>query len=220
MPKALLLLLTACTTLQAVQLDLEPRTVVEAVALGQSAFDNDKVLFHRPYHFDVARAPLDVVDVVTPYRRVVIQSELRARTGDRRYGQREAQALVDKYPGQVSVHAEFTFHPLNTFVLVPAYRVVWVTSRGVRIEPATFDAAPRYFVRTGSDSLPVPPEFSGRATPPGQTGRSQPLLGATVVAFFNGATLERKDDPVRAVVIEEASQGELARLPIDLARLR
>ena len=193
---------------------------MEAVALGQSAFDTDKVLFHRPYHFDVARAPLDMVDVVTPFRRVVIAAELRARAGDRRFGQREALALVDKFPGQVSVHAEFTFHPLNTFVLVPAYRVVWVTQRGVRIEPANLDAAPRYFARRGNDSLPLPPEFAGRGTPPGVPGRSQPMLGATVVAFFNGASLERKDDPVRAVVIEDAGQGELARLPIDLARLR
>jgi hypothetical protein len=46
------------------------------------------------------------------------------------------------------------------------------------------------------------------------------MLGATVVAFFDGASLERKDDPVRAVAIEEAGQGELARFPIDLARLR
>ena len=212
--------MTAITGTEALQLDLDPRTVVEAVALGQSAFDADKVLFHRPYHIDVARAPLDMVDVVTPFRRVVIAAALRARAGDRRFGQREALALVDKFPGQVSVHAEFTFHPLNTFVLVPAYRVVWVTQRGVRIEPANLDAAPRYFARRGTDSLPVPPEFAGRGTPPGQPGRSQPMLGATVVAFFNRGSLERKDDPARAVVIEEAGQGELARFPIDLARLR
>ncbi len=220
MPNGLLLVLIACATLQAVQLDLDPRTVVEAVALGQSSFDADRVLFHRPYRHDVARPPLDSVEIVTPFRRVVIAAELRARAGDRRYGQREALALVEKFPGQVSVHAEFTFHPMNTFVLVPSYRVVWVTQRGVRIEPAVLDGAPRYFARTGGDSLPVPPEFAGRATPPRLPGRSQPMLGATMVAFFNGETLERKDDPVRAVVIEEAGQGELARLPIDLARLR
>jgi hypothetical protein len=219
-PKGLLLVLAACTTLHALQLDLDPRTVVEAVALGQSALDADKVRFHRPYRLDVARPPLDSVDIVTPFRRVVVAAELRARAGDRRFGQREALALVEKFPGQVSVHAEFTFHPMNTFVLVPSYRMVWVTERGARIEPAVLDAAPRYFVRRGEDSLPVPPEFAGRATPPRLPGRSQPMLGATVVAFFNGASLERKDDPVRAVVIEEAGQGELARLPIDLARLR
>ena len=212
--------MTAVTSTETLQLDLDPRAVLEAVALGQSAFDADKVLFHRPYHFDAARTPLDMVDVVTPFRRVVIAAELRARAGDRRYGQREALALVDKFPGQVSVHAEFTFHPLNTFVLVPTYRVAWVTERGVRVEPAHFDAAPRFFARRGNDSLPVPPESAGRGTPPGLPGRSQPMLGATVVAFFTGALLERKDDPVRAVVIEEVGQGELARLPIDLARLR
>jgi hypothetical protein len=216
----LLIVLLACSTLQAVQLDLDLRTVVEAVAFGQSAFDADKILFHRPYHFVVARAPLDVVDIVTPFRRVVIAAELRARAGDRRFGQREGLALLDKFPGQVSVHAEFTFHPLNTLVLVPAYRVVWVTERGVRLTPANLDAAPRFIARRGNDNLPVPPESAGQGTPPGLLGRSQPMLGATVVAFFNGASLERKDDPARAVVIEEAGQGELARLPIDLARLR
>ena len=55
--------------------------------------------------------------------------------------------------------------------------------------------------------------------PPSLPGRSQPLLGATVVAFFDGAALLKPEDPAREVVIEEAGQ-ELARLPIDLARLR
>jgi hypothetical protein len=196
---------------------VDPRAVLDAIAIGQSAFDADRLRFHLPYRVDVRRAPLDSVDVVTPFRRVVIAAELRARAGDRRFGQRDGLAIVDKYARQISVHAEFTFHPQNTMVLVPGYTVQWITRRGARIDPAVVDRAPRYFPRTGSGALPTPP--GGGATPPALPGRSQPMLGATVVAFFDGVVLLKPEDPARVVVIEEAGQ-ELARLPIDLQSLR
>src|SRR5262245_45601594 len=123
----LVVALTGAIGLLAAQLDVDPRTVLDAIAIGQSTFDADRLRFHAPYRIDVRQAPLDSVDVVTPFRRVVIAAELRARAGDRRFGQREGLAIVDKYPRQVSVHAEFTFHPQNTLVLVPAYAVRWIT---------------------------------------------------------------------------------------------
>jgi len=202
----------------AAELDIDLRGVQEAITLGQSSFDSDRLRFHRPYRLEIARPPLDAIDVVTPFRRVVIAAEVRALAGDRRFGQRDGLAVAARYPRQVSVHAEFTFHPQNTFVLVPRYTVRWLTAAGTRIEPAFTDLSPRYFQKTGTASLPVPPAVAG-VGPPSLPGRSQPMLGATVVAFFDGALLQKPEDPAREVVIEEAGQ-ELARLPIDLARLR
>ena len=217
MRRTITVVLLSAVGLRAVELDLDPRTVLDAIAIGQSSFDADRLRFHAPYRVDVRQAPLDSVDVVTPFRRVVIAAELRARAGDRRFGQRDGLAIVDKYARQISVHAEFTFHPQNTLVLVPGYTVQWITRRGTRIDPAIVDRAPRYFPRTGSGALPTPP--GGGATPPALPGRSQPMLGATVVAFFDGALLLKPEDPAGVVVIEEAGR-ELARLPIDLPALR
>ena len=217
MARAIAVVLLSAIGLHAADLDLDPREVIEALAIGQSSFDDDRTRFHRPYRLDIARPPLDWVDVVTPFRRVVIAAEIRARAGDRRFGQRDGLAVVDRYPRQVSVHAEFTFHPLNTMVLVPRYAVRWLTASGARIEPAVLEASPRYFPRVGSGALPTPP--GAPVVPPSLPGRSQPLLGATVVAFFDGVVLLKPEDPAREVVIEEAGQ-QLARLPIDLSRLR
>ena len=218
MGRAIAVVLLSAIGLRAVELDLDPRTVLEAVSFGQSSFDGDRLRFHRPYRIEISRPPLDAIDVVTPFRRVVIAAEVRALAGDRRFGQRDGLAVAARYPRQVSVHAEFTFHPQNTFVLVPRYTVRWLTSAGTRIEPAFTDSSPRYFQKMGTASLPVPPAVAG-VSPPSLPGRSQPMLGATVVAFFDGALLQKPEDPARELVIEEAGQ-ELARLPIDLARLR
>jgi hypothetical protein len=200
----------------ALQPDLDPQSVTEAIALGQSALDGGRTAFHRPYRFAIGRPPLDSVEIVTPFRRVVIAAELRARVGDRRFGQREGLAVAASYPGQLSVHAEFTFHPLNTFVLVPQYRITWVTRRGTRIEAAHTESAPRIGPKTGPDALPVPLGGAGGVRP----GSGQPMTGATVVAYFDGRRLVEDGEPAVELVIDEAGRSELARLPIDLAPLR
>ena len=136
---------------------------------------------------------------------MVIAAEVRALAGDRRFGQRDGLAVAARYPRQISVHAEFTFHPQNTLVLVPRYTVRWLTAAGRRIEPAFAESAPRYFPKTGPASLPGSRRRAG-VVPPSLPGRSQPMLGATVVAFFDGVGLQKPEDPAREVVIEEAGQ--------------
>ncbi len=218
MGRAIAVVLLSAIGVCAAELDLDPRTVLDAIALGQSSLEGDRLRFHRPYRFEVSRPPLDAIDIVTPFRRVVIAAEVRAVAGDRRFGQRDGLAVAARYPRQISVHAEFTFHPQNVLVLVPRYTVQWLTAAGRRIEPAFAESAPRYFTKTGPSSLPVFPPAAG-VVPPSLPGRSLPMLGATVVAFFDGVGLQKPEDPAREVVIEEAGQ-QVARLPIDLARLR
>jgi hypothetical protein len=218
MGRTIAVVLLSAIGLRAAELELGPRTVLDAVALGQSSSEGDRLRFHRPYRIEFARPPLDAIDIVTPFRRVVIAAEVRALAGDRRFGQRDGLELAARYPRQISVHAEFTFHPQNVMVLVPRYAVRWLTASGRRIDPAFVDSAPRYFPKTGPSSLPVFPAVAG-IVPPSLPGRSQPMLGATVVAFFDGVELQKPEDPAREVAIEEAGQ-QVARLPIDLTRVR
>jgi hypothetical protein len=205
---------------RALQPDLDPQSVLEAVTIGQAALDGGRTAFHRPYKFAVGRPPLDSVDIVTPFRRVVIAAELRARAGDRRFGQRDGLAVAAAHPGQLSVHAEFTFHPLNTYVLVPQYRMAWLTRRGKRIEPANTESAPRYGPKTGPEALPVPLVATPGAATGLRRGTGQPMLGATVVSYFDAHRLVDGREPAVELVIEEAGRAQLARLPIDLTRLR
>jgi hypothetical protein len=168
----------------------------------------------------IGRPPVDSVEIVTPFRRVVIAAELRARAGDRRFGQKDGLKVAAGRPGQLSVHADFTFHPLNTFVLVPQYRMVWLTRRGSRIEPASTESAPRYGPKAGPDALPVPLTASPGGAKGLRPGAGQPMLGATVVSYFDAHRLVEGQEPAVELVIEEAGRQELARLPIDLAKLR
>jgi hypothetical protein len=216
-----LVLITAGTVTQhAFEVSLDPQVVVDAVALGQSAGGAARDQFHQRYRFVVARPPLDAVDIVTPFRRVVIAAELRARAGDRRFGQREALGVLAQAPQQVSVHLDLTFHPQNVLVLVPRYQVYWETAGRDRVEPIAVDSRPRYFPRT-SDSLPVPLDQAERDTPPALPGRSVPMLGASVVARFDGAGLKGKEaERADALIVAEADGTVLTRLRVNLDGLR
>jgi hypothetical protein len=201
---------------------LDPRGVLEAVTLGQSSAGNDLRRFHQAYRFDVARPPLDGLDIVTPFRRVVIAAELRARGGDRRFGQREAMGVLAQAPQQIAVHLDLTFHPQNTLVLVPRYEVYWERVDRTRLLPQTVDARPRYYPRT-SDALPVPVNQAGRDTPPALPGRGLPMLGAVLVAQFDGVAVRdamREKNGIEALIVAEAGGLVLARLRIDLGALR
>ena len=78
----------------AMQATLDPRAVSDAVALGQSRGERERARFHMPYRLVVSRAPVDFVEVVTPFRRIVLEAEARAQTGDRAFGQRQAIELL------------------------------------------------------------------------------------------------------------------------------
>jgi hypothetical protein len=203
-----------------VELDITPQLALEAVTLGQAGLGGGRSAFHAPYRLGGLKPPLDSVEIVTPFRRVEIAAELRARVGDRRFGQREGLAVAAAHPGQISVHAEFTFHPQNTYALVPQYRMVWMTRTGERIEPANTESAPRFAARTGGDALPVPLELAPGAAIGQRPGTGSPLLGATVVTYFGGRRVADPQDPGVELLIEEAGRGELARLPIDVLMLR
>lgn len=208
----LAVIVCAATAAAATQFVLDPRAVNEAIALGQTRVARELARFHEPYRLSVQRPPVDFVDVITPFRAIVLTSEARARAGDRSFGQRQAFELLDAAPMELELRAEFSFHPLNTFVGVPPYEVALVDARGRRLEPRTTESIPRYGARVeGSPPpLPVPGGLAGRTD-------SQPMLGGTVIARFDGRNLDAA--AVYDVVVAEGGK-ELARVRADLGRLR
>ena len=203
----LILLLTAGAA-GAIELVLSQRALTEALDIGHSRITSLRTRFHQPYRLVVARPPVDDIQVVTPFRRVALAAESRARLGDRLFGQREARATLAAAPEQIDLLVELTFHPQNTFIGVPPYRV--------RLLPAiasTTPAEPRdvsYVPRFGPRIEGMPP-----MTTPGVAG--QPLTGGTIVVQLDGRAIDLNG--LYDVLVLDGTK-ELARARLDFRALR
>jgi hypothetical protein len=202
--------------IRAADLNLDPQAITRAISLGQTSVAGDLRRFHEPYRVDVSRAPVDYLEVVTPFRRIVLAAQARAGAGDRRWGQRQAIELEASAPRQIDLYAELTFHPLNSFVLVPPYRIRIVLPTGELLSPRNASSMPRYGPRVDGGLVP----FSPTPLPGGPLpGRSQPMLGATIVGWFDGDAITAACNRRCDVVIEEEGKTRV-QLPLSLANLK
>jgi len=208
----LAVLLVTAAALAAFQQTLDPRSLAEAIDIGQSRIDDVRSRLHAAYHIDVSKAPVDYVEIVTPFRRIALDAEARAHAGNRLYGQREALATLGDDPSRVDVVAELTFHPLNTFIGVPGYTITLQPGNGPAIEPRQIARIPRFGPRLSGMPLPYPYMTS----PPAPNG-SQPLLGGSIIATFDGQALDPRGS--YGVVISDSGK-ELARARVDFGKLR
>ena len=79
--------------------DRQVRTIVDAI--DEAMRTRGRRPFRREGEEDRRWVLLDYVDVVTPFRRVVLAAEARLRAGERLFGQREALAVLDSAPEAV-----------------------------------------------------------------------------------------------------------------------
>jgi len=192
---------------------LDPPSLAEAIEIGQSRIDDVRSRFHASYRVDVMQAPVDYIEVVTPFRRIALDAEAHTRAGERLYGQREALATLGDNPSRLDLIAELTFHPLNNYVGVPDFTVSLVAAAGTVIAPRSIERIPRFGPRLSGMPLPYPYSGGTSGTPQG----SQPLLGGSLVATFDGAAL----DPRGAYVMLIRESGkDVAKAPVNLGRLR
>jgi hypothetical protein len=205
-------LVALAAAVSAFEPSLDPRSLSDAIDLGQSRIDDMRSRFHAAYHVDVMQPPVDYIEVVTPFRRVALDAEAHTRAGERLYGQREALATLGDNPSRLDVVVELTFHPLNNYVGVPAFTVVLMTPGGKAIEPRTIGRVPRFGPRVSGTPLPYPYMTNSTASQ-----RSQPLLGGSVIATFDGAALDARGTYL--TVIRDSGK-EVAKATVDLARLR
>ena len=201
--------IAATITVAGVEFGLDRQAVDAAIKLGQSSAEKERARYHLAYRLEVNKAPLDYIDIVTPFRRVVLGAETRARIGDRMFGQRQALELLAGKGRQIDVHAEFTFHPQNTFVGVPEYVIRLGGDR--LIAPRATERVPRFGARVDRSPLflPVPGGIA--------SARSQPMLGGTVIAQFDGESLNAMGT-YDVLVLEE--EKELGRVRVNFATLR
>ena len=206
-------LLAVSVSVSAIDVMLDRRAIEEAVFIGQSRFEAERNRFHAQYRARVSRPPVDWIDVITPFHRVAMAAEARARLGERTFGQREALAALKDAPNRLDILVELTFHPLNTYVGVPAYDITLSDSKGTRVKPQKVVRYPRFGPRTttfNAPDLPIP-----NATP--VVGNGQSMLGGTLLVQFN---LNELDPSGRYDVVIAESGKELARAGFDLAKMR
>ena len=180
---------------------ITPRLIDEALGIGESRIDAVRTRFHQPYRLQVGRPPIDYVDVVTPYRRVVLLTEERTRLGIRGFTQREATAALGNQSGVVELRVEMTFHQQNAFVGVPDYGVELVAaSPPTRLMPSNLERIPRFGARLNTTG-----------------GGGSPLVGGTIVATFPIAGLNGTG--AYEVVVSEKGK-ELGRARVNFAGLK
>jgi hypothetical protein len=204
------LVLLGLVHVPAVELAPDARALDEAIALGQSRIDADRERFHAAYRVVVGQAPLDIVEVLTPFRRVALAVEARHRTGERLFSHRLAREVLEGREDVVELRVELTFHPHHTFVGVPGYDVLVVRPDGAVVRPKTLDRVPRHGPRVDGPLLPVP-------AVPDPRGPALPMTGGTLVAGFDAAALNQ---PVPPLVVLADGDEVLARVTIDFRTLR
>ena len=144
----------------------------------------------RSYRLAMSRPPVDWIDVITPFHRVALAAEAQARLGDRVFGQREASAALSAAPNLVELLIELTFHPLNTFVGVPAYDVTLQRGQDKPIKPRSPSIDIRDSVRERMTNAPAPPNPNAAPI----LGSGQPMLGGTMVVQFADRTRSTRTD--------------------------
>lgn len=210
MLRFLLVVLCAGSVLAGFEQTLDRRLIDEAIGVGRSRIEAVRTRYHEPYRIQIARPPIDYIDIVTPFRRVVLLAHERAQAGGN-LSQREAIALLGDRSTLVEFLVEMTFHPLNVFVGVPAYDVE-LSAAAARIEPLRIGRIPRFGARL--EGLPQQSPYVAAANLPGE---SQPMLGGTIVATFSAGVL--KPTGAYDVVVTEDGK-ELARARVNMATLR
>ena len=198
--------------LGAFDVTLSPRALQEAIDIGQSPIESVRGAHHQPYRIQVARPPVDYIEVITPFRRITLAAERQRRAGNRLFGQREALAALGTSPQLVTLMVELTFHPQNRYLGVPPYDVRLVARRAAieTVEIASLDRIPRFGPRM--PGLPVAVEGS-----PSGIGAGQPVLGGSLQVTLDGGRVDPRG--VYDLLIVE-DRAVVADATIDFGTLR
>ena len=206
----LILAVLTATGAAAVQTDVDLLAIDEALTLIRSGSAPELARFNELYRVKVEKAPVDYLEVVTPFRRIVLTGTARATAGDRGFGQRQAIDLLAESGGRLDIHAELTLNPLNTYIGVPDYVVAMINRSGTRTTATEVTRLSRWTAR-----LPGPPAVGPFLAP--TIPRGAPLVGATIIGGFE---LKGLMPAGTYDVVVELGGEELARAAVVLSGMR
>jgi hypothetical protein len=199
----------AAAPMTSVQTSLDLPAVNEALLFLRTATVAEQAQFNRPYRVVVGKVPVDYIEVITPYRRIVLTG-LARRSAGATLAQREALELLKEPSNTLDISVELTFSPLNTFIGVPDYTVTLVTADARRVAPLETFRSARWTAR-----LEGPPSATPGATGPRPRGGT--MVGATIVGRFALVSLNGSGN----YEVDTAVTGEpVVRASIALAGMR
>src|SRR5690606_25493720 len=111
---AALAVILASSTAGAIKLDVTRLDVERALAIARSS-DAERARFHAPYIVAVDTPFVDRVELISPYRRVVLLAEQHISKGDRAFAYSITRAYEASrvWSNRVAVVARVRFHPQN-----------------------------------------------------------------------------------------------------------
>ena len=186
--------LLAAPAVRAIQRDLGTQELQRAIKIG-SGSDADRARFHSAYSVALRSADpaIEQLEVLTEFRRVVIEAEERLRKGDHMFGAGQAAVAIRAWHDKVTLVLRLKFHPQNVLVTVPSYELA-IGDRG----PAALDLRRTPVYTTGS------------APKPGTS-----MYGATLEADFDVAAVGQTSRTVRVLL----EGKELARATVNFAQI-
>jgi hypothetical protein len=193
---AAVLCLIAPPGLRAIDLTVNQDQIYRAIAIGKSA-GADRATFHLRYLVPVADATIERLDVLTAFRRIVIETERRVQQGDHMFGARQGADLIKPWRAKLTIVLRLRFHPQNVFVIVPGYEIALGSPQMDALDVR----------RTPISALPASNLKPGTAVA---------LVGAIIETDFDAAVVGQ----TTRVVSVRLDGKELARATIDFARIQ
>ena len=184
--------------LGAIVLDVNQDQVYRAIAVGRSTA-SERERFHSRYVVPVDDATIEHVELLTPFRRVVAETERHLLLGDHMFGASQGAETIRPWRDKLTIIVRLRFHPQNVFVTVPSYEIRLTSPIGEAI--------------AGADVRRVP--VWARPDPNRRPGSGVPIVGATLETDFDLASVGQTTRFV-AVMLEGK---ELMRAAVDFSRL-
>jgi ABC-type Fe3+-hydroxamate transport system substrate-binding protein len=180
-----------------IQLNLS-RTDIEAALKVVRGPETQRRQFHAAYQIPVNDAFVETIEIVTPYRRVVLLAEQRIAAGEWAFGlsSRWAEAALRPWKDTVAVRARIRFHPQNVYPHVPEIDV-------------TMGAGPDLLV-------PLHTATDPRYAPGNYVAGAAPLIGADAEADFDAARIGQR---VMDVAVRVQGGSEVRRA-VDFGSLK
>jgi hypothetical protein len=189
-PLALVVLGTVSSA--AIDLDITPDDVDRAIAIG-SRGEPGSSTFHAAYvrklDFTADAITVQQVEVITPYRRIVLHAEARRRIGDYVVGRADVEPLLREWRSRVSVVTTVRFHPQNVLTSLPPIEAQ-VRDPIVDRPIASLDVVRKPITKIGTN---------------------RPLLGSTIETVFDAGLLANVNGTI-AITLRDK---ELARTVMD-----
>jgi hypothetical protein len=189
MIRMLAVALLCASAVSAIDLELTPEDVDRALAIGRRT----DAAFHRAYVREIETTTdaitVQRVEVVTPFRRLVLHSEARRRAAEFLVSRADVEPILREHRNRVTIVATLRFHPQNVLTSPPPLDLT-VRDPILERNVPPLDAAMKAITKPG--------------TP-------RPILGATVETAFDAGLLANLD----ASVVVSLRGKELGRATID-----